>query len=1444
MADVGVLNLQIKANAGSAAASLGNLADALSRVKSAVGRGTLANNIGNVASAIERLKTATQGGSSSRALSSITKSIADATKQLDTGAVNRLAKAAESIERYVNAYKSMSGVSASGKTHLGKIPLNLGQFGEKSSGAFTSVKSEVQEQIKEALQTGESSESIKEVTQNTEELTGTLKEAAGAAEELKDNLDNVGGGKGGSGKSGFIGTLGKIKEGLSNLHLPFSNLLSSFARIAKYRMLRAIIKSISEGISEGVENVYKYSQAVGTSFAPTMDSMASTMAQFKNSLGAAVAPVLQALIPILNSIVNAAISVINVLNQLFAILGGKGSWTRALPVATQAFEDTKKSAKGAGSAIKEMLAAFDELNVIASESGGGGGGSSGTLADYENMFEEMYAFDEKIRAFVDWLRDNMESIKGIAIAIGTAILGWKLSNAFAEVFPMLSKIFGLVATGAVIAITLQLTWLLTNQYLDTKEPGWLFADLLTTAVGATVAATLAKKLIGGNAAAYTAAITLTLSAVTGIVALIKDVNTEAFSKESILTALVNSLKVGAAAGILLKTVGGATIGTSLLGGAAAAVATFGIVIGLKASLDPKVELFSPIYLITAVASAVLAGFGTFLFTSSLPAAGVVALLTFGALIAIKLVTSSNKIQWGDVHLTERQIENFVEKKMFRIDVKASIERINTTIEATAFDRTELEKEVSDLLGDMNIIRLGLADLDGKFYNNLKKKVDSIITTVSTYAQDADNLAKLTLQFTPSLVGDTAEEQGDWFTSYTKGWDKVDEWFKEKGKELGRLITTNEKGEIIASEPELIAALVQQMADVTAAASSFQAGQAAYSELLLGIGDLDQASATGVIEKYKQYVADLRIALENSAKEQIASQASLVGMLFEIDPNSPEYFAAKAKLDEMTNNLVDGVEKDLQDKIGPGRDLILKWIFGNHEKGSISSYNKQLYKVEDILKSAGLTPEGIKVQLQNIFKSNGFDPLELEAMDLIGFTGWELLSEELQKNIIQWTSLRPDTMQALKDALKLDASTVISMSGWEAFEGREKLQFINSLAKVYGESAMMQIKNKIGNIKVKDLIKISGWKQWTTNEQKEYINSLKAAYGNDAVQNVLIGLGEDVPVWVSEGIQKRNELKTALDEIGKQLIEAGITSRDILSDWDLTAPIINNNNVKDSAKIIEQIVTTCGIDSKTILRNWDLVAPEVSGLSLQSSLNAAKKIAQQTGIDLSTIISHWDLIAPNIDEKNINSSAKSIANTIKTNRENWVSILAEKMNAPDIHIPKGWGSYVKVEAQQLAQQVKQTIEAINPKIKIDTSIQAVIEAIVQVTPTAGQIITAVAKGAQTVVENVKNFGKNLGWFASGAYDIPNGQIFVAGEDGPELIGTMNGNTTVANQGQIIEGISAGVAASNEEQNMLLREQNNLLRQILAKDNSVRLGASSALGRTVKQSLEMYGNMTGG
>ena len=93
---------------------------------------------------------------------------------------------------------------------------------------------------------------------------------------------------------------------------------------------------------------------------------------------------------------------------------------------------------GAGKAVKDLLADWDELNTIQSQSGGGGGGGSGfTAEDYKDMFQEVYTFDEN-------LKKHFNDILWIVGTIGATILTWKVANGIEKALGM----FGVASENA------------------------------------------------------------------------------------------------------------------------------------------------------------------------------------------------------------------------------------------------------------------------------------------------------------------------------------------------------------------------------------------------------------------------------------------------------------------------------------------------------------------------------------------------------------------------------------------------------------------------------------------------------------------------------------------------------------------------------------------------------------------------------------------------------------------------------------------------------------------------------------------------------------------------------------------------------------------------------------------------------------------------------------
>ena len=162
----------------------------------------------------------------------------------------------------------------------------------------------------------------------------------------------------------------------------FSKLGSSFARIAFYRFLRTVLKEITQGFKEGMENAYNYSKIVGGPLAAAFDKVKSAGGQMKNQLGAALGTLVQQLQPVINAAISMLTRLAQILTQIFSLFGGSGTYLKA---TAGNVEDVGKSAGGAGKKIKGLLASWDELTVIGQEKSGGGGGSK--VDDYASMFE-------------------------------------------------------------------------------------------------------------------------------------------------------------------------------------------------------------------------------------------------------------------------------------------------------------------------------------------------------------------------------------------------------------------------------------------------------------------------------------------------------------------------------------------------------------------------------------------------------------------------------------------------------------------------------------------------------------------------------------------------------------------------------------------------------------------------------------------------------------------------------------------------------------------------------------------------------------------------------------------------------------------------------------------------------------------------------------------------
>ena len=392
-------------------------------------------------------------GSSDNASASIDKLIGKLS-QLNAA----LGKTAD-VNKAANGLKKLkAAISDLSSADLKSVTEKLKKFGtlSKDLEGLSNVSKDIASFARAMSKLAENPEGLGDVAQMLN-LIGQvdLSNLANAAEAMRAFADAMkalskgGGSPQGQAVSAVFETIKRSLEGIWNaakkvgkvLAAPFKNafssvkgfakgiggVLSGLKRIAMYRIFRTIIKAITQAFQEGVKNLYNWSRAVGgaemsgKTFAQTMDGLASSSAYFKNSIGAAVAPLISALAPAIDFVIDKVVALINVINQLLALLGGASSWNRAIR-KTEEYGDAIGGAGGAAKEALRYLAPFDELNRLpdANKGGGGGGGSNA-----EGMFEETTEFLDGLKDFTDALKAAVEA--GDWQGVGT-LLGEKVNE--------------------------------------------------------------------------------------------------------------------------------------------------------------------------------------------------------------------------------------------------------------------------------------------------------------------------------------------------------------------------------------------------------------------------------------------------------------------------------------------------------------------------------------------------------------------------------------------------------------------------------------------------------------------------------------------------------------------------------------------------------------------------------------------------------------------------------------------------------------------------------------------------------------------------------------------------------------------------------------------------------------------------------------------------------
>lgn len=216
-----------------------------------------------------------------------------------------------------------------------------------------------------------------------------------------------------------------VKKATKENNTFLAQLVRSVKNIAFYRIVRGVIKSITNAAKESANAMAIWSEQFDTgatgaiaSFNDNISSIASNLLFARNAIMAAVEPIISALTPAFNMLASAIANAFNVLSHFLSALTGRSFYNKAIKNNVNYANSLKSGSK----AQKAFLAGFDELEVVQSSQGGGAGATLG--ADPSAMWERaevessMNDLVEPFRAALDRMRaiwdEHSEGLKSAA----------------------------------------------------------------------------------------------------------------------------------------------------------------------------------------------------------------------------------------------------------------------------------------------------------------------------------------------------------------------------------------------------------------------------------------------------------------------------------------------------------------------------------------------------------------------------------------------------------------------------------------------------------------------------------------------------------------------------------------------------------------------------------------------------------------------------------------------------------------------------------------------------------------------------------------------------------------------------------------------------------------------------------------------------------------------
>lgn len=614
--------------------------------------------------------------------------------------------------------------------------------------------------------------------------------------------------------------------------------------------------------------------------ARTLNSGGNQIRIFQAQISMAGRALGQIFIPVLNAVIPYAIAVVKAIRMIAESIANLFGYTlpevdysgvqQMADLSGDVSENAGKTAKNTKKAAKEaknLLASWDELNIImqeanekASGSGSGAGSKVGDqwswdLPSYdflgqlaENRLDDIY---QKIKPGIEWVKKNIESIvKTLGVAVGYFGL-WKFSSAFlaslSSVLSLKDMIGGSALALGSIVIGLGMNWMFDGRYIESGNIYNVILAKLSTVFSSFIASQIVSRMFGKMAGGVVYGATVALSGAVDIAVGVNSIRSDGITTENIVTQVIGVLSGAVGFGLAATAIAGSAVGFS-------------------------------------------AGLGAL----ALYAAAAIAF----SYIAMKEHTESElkaKINWGSISLTTKQIQELVESML---TVEGSYKVQVNTVETITKDLEESYKTVQDyadkfgketiLLGmgidkkqSLDDMMVALTGSNSTAWSENKQfSSGSLIGSLQSAFKESFNLMSVGVSMLGMVDSDGKPMTQEQITKqFTEDNAYLDTTLSGIGTRLANVLSESYEKGLDEKRQSMVQFYADWLNDINNAAlrgeaeANFQVAMTGYK-----IEDLDRDSFLSLLTTYNTASAELRTEYEKIAKEtqkQMFTQANVL-----------------------------------------------------------------------------------------------------------------------------------------------------------------------------------------------------------------------------------------------------------------------------------------------------------------------------------------------------------------------------------------------------------------------------------------------------------------------------------------------------------------------------------------------------------------------------------------